>query len=324
VAGEALAYPSQHPVQSPFTDTFPSYTQLLTSFATQLTTCILRHRRQQQPIFRTFTIVHALRPHNTNTRAKTSPTSAPSVMSTYDYDEPRRHRSHRHSRDDRIDDRAPRYVETQETYVRAPAGAVPPPLAPDVPYTSSRTDIIRRPAREDSEQSIEEVNRDFPPPGGAYLQTRGTMVQRERYGPPARARSADRDSNYGAYLGDSRDRRYEDDRRTRKGSTYVEQEVQAPRRRSLSRNQKIIAAVGGAALAVGGKEIWDRKQADGRPVSRNALKTAAIGAAGAFAGYEATELYAKHASKNQKTKTYVAHQGRNGEVAEYYSEEEKE
>lgn len=246
-------------------------------------------------------------------------------MSTYDYDEPRRHKSHRHhDRDprDRFDDRAPRYVETQETYVRAPAATAPPPLAPEVPYTATRTtEMIRRPVREDSDLSIEEVNRDFPPPG--YAQSRGAMVQRERYGPPTRARSADRDSQYGGAYYEPRDRRhYEDDRRSRK-STYVEQEIQ-PRRRSLSRNQKIIAAVGGAALAVGGKELWDRKQADGHPVERNVIQTAALGAAGAFAGYEATELYSKHANKTQKTKTYVAHQGRNGEVAEYYSEDERE
>jgi len=237
-------------------------------------------------------------------------------MSTYDYDDgPHRHRSHRH-RDDR-DDREPRYVETQETYVRKGAKATPP-LTPDVPYTSSRTEIIRRPQREDSDLSIEEVRREFPPPGGAY-DDRGTISRRDRYGPPVRARSAER-SDYGAY----------DSRRSRehKRSAYLDdRSFEEPRRRSLSRNQKIIAAVGGAALAVGGKELWDRKQADGRPVSRNPLSTAAIGAAGAFAGYEATEVYSKYTNKNgeaKKTKqTYVAHQGRNGEVEEYYEEEEK-
>src|SRR4051812_17857545 len=156
----------------------------------------------------------------------------------YDYDDAPR-RSHRHR--ERRDDREPRYVETQETYVRGPAGAVP--LAPEPPYTSRTTDLVRRPVREDSDLSIEEVRRDFPPPGAG-----GYLSQRERYGPPTRARSAER-SVYGDYLGD--------ERRSRKGtSNLIEKEIE-PRRRSLSRNQKIIAAVGGAALAVGGKELWD-------------------------------------------------------------------
>ena len=240
-------------------------------------------------------------------------------MSNYDTyetnDDRGGHRSHRHRdrRDDRRDDREPRYVETQETYVRAPTGAVP--LAPEPPYISRQTELMRRPGREDSDLSVEEVRREFPPPGaGAYVQQR-SLVRDDRYGPPIRSRSAER--GYAQY------RSYNDldDRRSRKSTTYEEKEVK-PRRRSLSRNQKIIAGVAGAALAVGGKELWDRREAQGRPVSRNALSTAAVGAAGAFAAYEGAELYAKHAG-GEKVKTYIAHQGRDGKVAEaYYSSDE--
>lgn len=235
-----------------------------------------------------------------------------SAVDPYDYDEPRRHRSSRYR--DRRDDREPRYVETQETYVRAPAGV---PLAPDPPYATRANELIRRPDRQDSDLSIEEVRREFPPPGAAgYVQQR-SMVRDDRYGPPMRSRSAER--GYGAYLGDPRD-----ERRSRRTTTYEEKEIE-PRRRSLSRNQKIMAGVAGAALAVGGKELFDRRQAQGRPVSRNALQTAAIGAAGAFAGYEGAEFIAKHVGKHEeKTKTYVAHRGRNGEMAEYYSSDEEE
>jgi len=242
-------------------------------------------------------------------------------MSAYD-DDRHRHRSRRDDRRDARDprdDREPRYVETQETYIRSPVGGAPEP-----PYAVRTTDMVRRPVREDSDLSIEEVRRDFPPPAGAYVQQRA-LVREDRYGPPARSRSAERGSQYGAYLGDPRrSDRDLDDRYSRKSMVYAEQEVK-PRRRSLSRNQKIIAAVGGAALAVGGKELWDRRQAgDGRPVSRNPLQTAAVGAAGAFAAYEGAELYAKHAGKTEeKVKTYVAHRGRNGEVAEYYSSDEE-
>jgi hypothetical protein len=237
-------------------------------------------------------------------------------MSTYDsYDsvEPRRHKSHRHHRDR---DSEPRYQEVRETYV---SGA---PLAPEPPYPSSRTDLIRRPGREDSDLSIEEIQRPFPPPGGAYVASR-SMVRDDRYGPPVRSRSADRGSQYGTYLGDPRD-----ERRSRRKSVHKE-EIIEPRRRSLSRNQKIIAGVAGAALAVGGKELWDRREASSHPgekKDRNILGTAAIGAAGAFAGYEATELYSKKIANRdvvKKEKTVVSYKGRNGEE-EYYSDSEEE
>ncbi|KAH7329977.1 hypothetical protein BKA65DRAFT_47017 [Rhexocercosporidium sp. MPI-PUGE-AT-0058] len=238
-----------------------------------------------------------------------------SAIDPYDRVDDRR-RSHRH-RDSR-DEREPRYVETQETYVRSPVSV------PEPPYAVRTTDVIRRPTREDSDMSVEEVRRDFPPPGAATY-TQRTMVRDDRYGPPVRSRSAERGSHYGgAYLDPRRSHNDLDDRRREPRGTYIDQEVIKPRRRSLSRNQKIIAAVGGAALAVGGKELWDRRQADGRPVSRNPLQSAAVGAAGAFAAYEGAELYAKHGGKaEEKVKTYVAHRGRDGEVEEYYASDEE-
>ncbi|RFU30024.1 hypothetical protein B7463_g6324, partial [Scytalidium lignicola] len=217
-------------------------------------------------------------------------------MSTIDsyevVDEPRRHRSHRH-RDPR-DDREPRYVDKQDTYY-------------------SR-DLVRRPTREDSDLSVEEVRREFPPPGSAaYAQRRY-----DRYDPPYRSRSVER----GAYLGDPRRSYNELDNRRR---DVVEEEV-VKRRRSLSRNQKILAAAGGAAIAVGAKELWDRREAHGGPVHRNALGSAAAGAAGAFAAYEGAEYYAKHGKKSEdkeKKKTYIAHRGRDGEIDEYYSSDDE-
>ncbi|RDW94533.1 hypothetical protein BP5796_00296 [Coleophoma crateriformis] len=239
-------------------------------------------------------------------------------MSTYDryevVDDGRRHR-HRHDRD--RDDREPRYVETQETYVRAPAV----PVAPETKYVSRQTELVRAPRREDSDLSVEEVRRDFPPPGSGVGYAQRTMVREDRYG-PVRARSVERDARYYDEYEDPR-RSYQDvDRRGRRSMV---KEKTVSRHRSLSRNQKIIAAVGGAALAVGGKELWDRRQADGRPITRNPLSTAALGAAGAFAGYEGAELYSKHGDKyGEKVKTYISSQGRDGHVEEYeYSDEEE-
>ncbi|KIN01897.1 hypothetical protein OIDMADRAFT_28030 [Oidiodendron maius Zn] len=219
----------------------------------------------------------------------------------YDDDPPRRHRHHHHS------DREPRYVETEETYVRG-SGV---PYAPDAPY-SRQTDLIRRPVRQDSDLSIEEVRREFPPPVAGVYTSRSLRAD-DRYGPSVRSRSADRHSQY------------RDDDRSRTSETYEDKKVET-RRRSLSRNQKILAAVGGAALAVGGKELWDRRQASShdRPVSRNALSSAAIGAAGAFAAYEGAEFISKRRAKTEKVKTYTAHRGRNGEVTEHYTSSEEE
>jgi hypothetical protein len=50
----------------------------------------------------------------------------------------------------------------------------------------------------------------------------------------------------------------------------------------MSRNEKIVAAVTGVALAAGGKELWDgRDGGEHRRRSRDVLSTAAVGAAAA-------------------------------------------
>jgi hypothetical protein len=90
-------------------------------------------------------------------------------MSYYDDEVPRRHRSHRHSR--------PVYeeeiIESRTTRPRAPP---------------QQMELVRR---RDSDESIEEVRRDFPPGDGTYIQRKTTT--RDRY---PRARSMDRRSYY--------------------------------------------------------------------------------------------------------------------------------
>jgi len=76
----------------------------------------------------------------------------------------------------------------------------------------------------------------------------------------------------------------------------------------MSKEQKIMAALAGAALFAGGKELYDRYEAkeDGKDVHRNPLASAALGAAGALAGYQGAEIYEKHGSKtSSKSKQLV-------------------
>ncbi|KAK8088602.1 hypothetical protein PG997_003563 [Apiospora hydei] len=225
-------------------------------------------------------------------------------MSTYDpYDPPSRGHSRRYyqeeRREERRDGREPRYVDTQETYLRV--------------NPSSRTDLVPR-AREDSDLSIEEVRRDFPPPG--YSGSRDVR----------RARSAEP-----GYYDDYYDPRYDGrsarggHRGARKpGSVYYEEEERT-RKRVLNKQEKIIAAVVGGVLAAGAKEVWDRREAqqEGRDEpDRNLVASAALGAAGALAGYQGADVYNKYAEKDEKKSTYVVHKGRDGRVSEYYSDDE--
>lgn len=114
-------------------------------------------------------------------------------------DPPRRHRSERHrDRRSRRDAPPPDYRET--TYVEKREGPIP----------SGHMELIRR-TRDDSDEYVEEVRRDFPPGDGAYHQRRG--APRDQYA-PRRARSADRgrykDDYYGGESrGSRRDRRGE-------------------------------------------------------------------------------------------------------------------
>ncbi|KAK7970232.1 hypothetical protein PG996_001334 [Apiospora saccharicola] len=228
-------------------------------------------------------------------------------MSAYDpYDPPSRGHTRRYYQEERReerrgDGREPRYVDTQETYLRV--------------NPSSRTELVPR-AREGSDLSIEEVRRDFPPPG--YTGSRDVR----------RARSAEP-----GYYDDYYDPRYDGrparggHRGSRKPASVYYEEEERTRKRVLNKQEKIIAAVVGGVLAAGAKEVWDRREAqeEGHDVvDRNLAATAALGAAGALAGYQGAEVYNKHAGKDEKKSTYVVHKGRDGRVAEYYSDDEED
>lgn len=200
-------------------------------------------------------------------------------MASYDpYDLPReRSRSTRryYREERRADDRDPRYS----------GGAADQ-------YLNAHHDLIPRP-REDS---VEEIRRDFPPPGYSTRDMR-------------RARSAEP-----GYYDD-------DDHRDRSGRDYdYDYERREEKKKSrLGNKEQLIAALAGAAIAIGGKELYDRKEAKdhGSDVHRNVLASAAIGAAGAFAGYQGAEYYTKHKEK----KAPLVLRGRDGRL-EYRNDDE--
>ncbi|KAI6087073.1 hypothetical protein F4821DRAFT_118616 [Hypoxylon rubiginosum] len=211
-------------------------------------------------------------------------------MSAYEqYDPPPREYSRRYYQEERRERASPRYAETQDAYYKV--------------NPSSRTALV--PRREDSDQlSIEEVRRDFPPPG----------YSRDI----RRTRSAD--PGYDDYYDSRRPRSNK-----KPGSVYYEEEERT-RKRVLNKQEKILAAVAGGLLAAGAKELWDRREAEkeGSDVHRNIAASAALGAAGAFAGYQGVDYYNKHAGKEEKKSTYIVHKGRNGRTVEYYSDDDDE
>lgn len=218
----------------------------------------------------------------------------------YERDYPRRYvREER--REERRDDRDPRFLDTRE-YTK----------------THSTRELVPR-AREDSDLSVEEVRRDFPPPTGGHLR---------------RARSAEPgyyEDDYDYRRGyDSRyDRDRDHDRHSRRsgggGSYYDDEDRKSSKHKSMSKQEKIIAAVAGAALLVGGKELYDRHEAktDGTDVQRNALSTAALAGFGALAGYQGAEFYSKQQAKRDQKATYILHRDREGQITEYYSDDEE-
>ncbi|KAL0469141.1 hypothetical protein QR685DRAFT_327322 [Neurospora intermedia] len=204
-------------------------------------------------------------------------------MASYDrYDQPARERSRstrRYYREERRDDRDPRYT----------SGAADQ-------YLNANHDLIPRP-REDSDLSVEEIRRDFPPPGYSTRDMR-------------RARSAEP-----GYYDDH------DDPRARSGRDYVyDYDRREEKKKSrLGNKEQLIAALAGAAIAIGGKELYDRKEAKehGSDIHRNVLASAAIGAAGAFAGYQGADFYTKHKEK----KAPLVLRGRDGRLV-YHNDDE--
>ncbi|KAM0342468.1 hypothetical protein ACHAPU_009543 [Fusarium lateritium] len=198
-------------------------------------------------------------------------------------------------------------------YVREERREEPRYLDPRDSFTSkTHREIVPR-GREDSDLSIEEVRRDFPPPGTRDIR---------------RARSAGPnyyEEEYEYRRGyDPRDRDH--DRRSHRGHSgpYYEDEDRKPKSKGMSKNEKIIAAVAGAALLAGGKELYDRREAkeDRTEVQRNPLSTAALAGVGALAAYQGAQFYNKQQAKTDQKANMILQRGRDGYYSDYYSDEE--
>ncbi|KAJ6782040.1 hypothetical protein PWT90_08984 [Aphanocladium album] len=187
----------------------------------------------------------------------------------------------------------------------------------DFPKTHSR-DLV---PRQDSDLSVEEIRREFPPPSGRDIRrARSAGPWDDEYGRPRGYGGYDRyDPRY-----DDRDRDY--DRRHRRGpsSSSYHDEERSKKEKAKSKQEKIIAAVAGAALLVGGKELYDRHEAkEGRTdVHRNPLSSAALAGFGALAGYQGAEFYSKQQAKKDQKTNMLLHRGRDGQLNEYYSDDE--
>lgn len=157
---------------------------------------------------------------------------------------------------------------------------------------------INTPASNSSELSVEEIKREFPPsrakPYHPYHESWYTLNFQN---PTLSNMDSSLHENYeirkDSQPSEKKFKQYHD----RKSLTSFK--TSEPEDRSLSRNQILLAAIGGAALAVGGKELWDRKNTRRNPVKSNPLRMAAIGAAGAFAGYEGAEIYSKYVKQEK-------------------------
>ncbi len=212
-------------------------------------------------------------------------------MSSYDNrDDGRADYSSARYYDDRRYQRDPRYAELRDAYNKT--------------HTSSSRDLVPR-TQQDSDLSVEEIHRDVPLP----------TYSRDSY----RGYDDDRHSRSGRDRGSDRDYDRREGKKSR-SSVYTDEEKR--RRRVLSSQEKIIAAVVGGALAVGGKELFDRREArqEGHGIQRNALSSAALGAAGAFAAYQGADFYNKHTGKEDK-KALAAHKGRGSDL---YSDDDSD
>ena len=222
-------------------------------------------------------------------------------MSSYDpYERERDYPSRRPVRErerEREDFRDPRFLDSRD-------------------YRTGSRDLVPR-SRQDSELSVEEVRRDFPPPGSSR------EIRRARSAEPSYYDDYDDYDDYRRGDYDRRPRRGYD---SRSSSYYEEERERKSKSKTVSKEERIMAAVAGAALLAGGKEVWDRREAKQghKGVERNMLSSAALAAVGGLAAYQGADYYNKFQAKKDQKATYILHRGRDGHVSEYYSDEDED
>ncbi|CCU74587.1 hypothetical protein BGHDH14_bgh02705 [Blumeria hordei DH14] len=207
-----------------------------------------------------------------------------------------RRRSHDHS--DRKDKYNGSYAEGRDSYNSHPYSVS------EASHQPRNHQITRRSLREGSDlSSVEEIRREFSPPGiDSYPRDKWynpyTHTRLDKHEAHQGSSRSFRDSNSSYSDVESRpDRQSSLSLERKKGRHY-----------SLSRNEMIMAAVGGAALAVGGKELWDRRNSDKRTAPTNNIRKAVIGAAGALAGYEGADIFSKRSLETNQNNSDLVQQ----------------
>ncbi|KAF4122620.1 Conserved hypothetical, protein [Geosmithia morbida] len=242
-------------------------------------------------------------------------------MSSYEPYE--RDYSRRYVREERRDERDPRFLESRDYAAR----------------TAHRELVPRAARREDSELSVEEIRRDFPPPSGGRDTYRarsaepsygdggdGYYYEDDYYRDDGTGRRRHHHHRHQRHGGGSSRYDYDDGRSYKSSSSAVTGDGRR-KKGTISKEEKIIAAIAGAALLAGGKEMYDRREAkqDGHghgQVDRNVLASAALAGVGALAAYQGIEFYNKSQARKDKKATYILHRGRDGNISEYYSDDD--
>ncbi|KAL7942354.1 hypothetical protein V8C42DRAFT_332111 [Trichoderma barbatum] len=207
--------------------------------------------------------------------------------------------SRRYLRGDVVDERDPRYFDNYGD-----------------PNVRNR-DLVPRADPRDSSLSVEEVRRDFPPPSGREY-AHSHDVRRARSAEPGYYQE---DYEYRRTYGSRLDARDSDRHSRYAGSSHGGDDRKPKHTKTLSKQEKLIAAVAGAALLVGGKELYDRHEAKkegGTPVQRNALSSAALAGFGALAAYGGAEFYSKQQARKDQKANYILQRGRDGRLEDFY------
>ncbi|KOS20823.1 hypothetical protein ESCO_004259 [Escovopsis weberi] len=244
------------------------------------------------------------------------------------YDAYERDHSRQILRGDNIDEWDPRYFDSHgnfrdhSTYHAQHAHASPV-------TTSSSSQLVPR-GRHDSGYAAEVGRKEF------LVASERDLVRRARSSEPSYVhQDYEYHRSYAPRYHEHprQDRDY--DRHVRRSDRYYEEDVRSESRTrrgkhrqqnssGLSTQNKIIAAVAGAALLAGGKELYDRHEAkeERSQVQRNPIASAALAGFGALAAYEGAKYYSKQQQRRDRKADYILQRGRGDSFSDYSSDDE--